>query len=135
MKRLINRYDEARAKRLKKEEEERPIKEQIDAIIEAPRFSTIDFWCNKCKKDCSGTAYRQIRTLPHRLPIAWYMGFCPKGHKLIRRITDKLCDPYYFQSIMIKRQRMEYADLLLTPDNPKFKEIYPEQYKELMKKQ
>jgi hypothetical protein len=65
------------------------------------------------------------------MPTAWYTGYCPNGHRMIRRITDKDSDPYYFMSDILKRQRYDLRDMLLTPDDPRFKELYPEQYKQL----
>lgn len=35
---------------------------------------------------------------------------------------------------MIQRQRYELQDAFLTPDDPRFKVLYPKQYKELIKK-
>jgi hypothetical protein len=131
--RLIRRYEVARAKRHYREQIEEPIKDQIKAILESPKYSIIDFWCNVCKKDCKGTGYKQVRHLPNRIPHSWYMGVCPLGHKLVRRITDKYADSYYYASLMMQHQRLEYADLLLTPEDPRFKEVYPEQYRQLVK--
>jgi hypothetical protein len=53
---------------------------------------------------------------------------------MIRRITDKVQDPYYYQSLMLNRQRYNMRDDLLTPDDPRFKLLYPKQYEELFKK-
>ena len=133
VKQLQDRYDEARALRAKKEAREKPVLDHIKLVVEAPRHTTNDFWCNICKRDCTGTGVKQVRTLPNRLPVAWYLGVCPLGHRMIRRITDKDTDPYYWQSLVLWRQRAEMADMLLTPDDPRFKELYPKQYEELTK--
>jgi hypothetical protein len=128
---LRERYDERRRWREAEEAVQRPFKDRVKAIFDAPRFTVMDFWCNTCKKDCTGTGYRQVGTLRDRLPTAWFIGYCPRGHKMIRRITDKSSDPYYDSSFIIMRQRYELADALLTPDDPRFKLLYPKQYAEL----
>jgi hypothetical protein len=133
--RLKDRYDRAEAERAIKAELERPFRERVEAIFTAPRYCTTDFWCNTCKRDCSGTGYRQVCTVREKLPTAWFVGYCPKGHKMVRRITDKDTDPFYDFSEMIQRHRYEMKDAFLTPDDPRFKLLYPLQYKELMKKQ
>ena len=132
--RLKDRYDDAEASRLLQEELARPFNERMEAIFTAPRYCTTDFWCNICKRDCSGTGYRQVCTVRHTLPTAWFVGYCPLGHKMLRRITDKDTDPFYDFSEMIQRQRYELQDAFLTPDDPRFRVLYPKQYKELIKK-
>lgn len=128
---LINRYDKRRKERAEKEARERPFKDRVDAIFSAPKFTKMDFWCKTCKKDCTGTGYRQVSIIRSRFPTAWFVGFCPMGHKVMRRITDKGTDPYYNLSFMIKRMRYERRDDLLTPDDPRFKVLYPKQWEEL----
>lgn len=134
LRKLQRRYDEARKKRIEQEEKERPLKERIDAIFNAPKFVKTDFWCPVCKRDCTGTGYRQVNTTNDQRPTAWFVGYCPEKHKMIRRITDKVQDPYYYQSLMLNRQRYNMRDDLLTPDDPRFKLLYPKQYEELFKK-
>jgi len=133
-KKLRARFEDTRKKRIAKYEEERPLIERLGTIFNADRYATTDFFCNTCKRDCTGTGYRQVLTLRKWLPTAWYVGTCPNGHKMIRRITDKNTDPYYYQSYMVQRQRNEMEDSFLTPDNPRFKLLYPDKYDELMKK-
>jgi len=132
--RLAAYYDDIRKKREEIAEKNAPFLDRVKAIMDAPRFATVDFWCDKCQKDCTGRGYRQVCTLRERTPTAWYLGFCSKGHRMIRRITDKSSDPYYNQSIFLMRQRNEMALDLLTPDDPRFKILYPKQWKELMGK-
>ena len=132
---LKERFDHQQKLRQEMEERERPFKDRVRAIMEAPRFTQTDFWCDKCKKDCSGLGYRQVNTFRERLPTAWFTGFCPIGHRLIRRITDKDSDPYYDRSLIVQRSRYEMADDLMTPDDPRFKVLYPKQYDELTRNQ
>ena len=131
IKRLIARYDQRRKEREIKDELERPFKDRIKAIYEAQRFVITDFFCPVCKKDVAGTGFKQMCTLRTDRPTAWYVSFCPKGHRLIRRITDKDTDPYYDLSPLVARQRYELRDDLLDPTDPRFKELYPEQFAKL----
>jgi hypothetical protein len=134
IKRLEERYLEARRERAAKELADQPMKDRITSIFKSPRFTTTDFWCDTCKRDCNGTGYRQVCTVREWAPTAWFLGYCPYGHKMIRRITDKGTDPYYEKSEQLQRQRYEMKDDLLTPDDPRFKELYPKQWEELMNK-
>lgn len=131
---LKEAYDRARARRWAEQDRERPYMERVSAIYEASRFTITDFYCSVCKKDCTGTGYKQVSEIRFKRPTAWYVGICPKGHKLIRRITDKTTDPYYDLSPLIARQRYDMRDEILTPFDPRFKEIYPEQYAKLFPK-
>lgn len=131
IKKLKDRYDRINTEKLAKEEKERPFKERIQAIFSAPRFIVTDFFCPVCKRDCTGTGYRQVQTFREWAPTAWYLGICPNGHRMIRRITDKETDPYYDLSPIITRQRYELRDALLTPDDPRFKILYPKQWEKL----
>lgn len=131
IKKLQKRYDEAVERRILKEIQDKPLQDRIKTIFGAKKFIQMDFWCDDCKRDCSGTGYRQVYTQRLKAPTAWYTGFCPYNHKMIRRITDKLSDPYYELSYMVRRQRYDLADDMMTPDNPLFKDRYPDQWKEL----
>jgi hypothetical protein len=135
LKKLIDRYDQRRRDRAAKEALEKPFKDRMEVIFSAPRFTKTDFWCKVCQKDCSGTGYRQVQTHRERYPTAWFVGYCPVGHKVIRRITDKNTDPYYDLSFMVKRMRYDMRDDLLTPEDPRFKVLYPKKWEELTKNQ
>lgn len=134
-KRLIARYEARRKERAAKEAKERPFKDRVRAIMEAPRFVITDFWCDHCRKDVSGTGFRQVCVIREHAPTAWFVSLCPKGHRLVRRITDKDTDPYYSRSMLVARQRYDLRDDLLTPDDPRFKILYPKQWAELNKVQ
>lgn len=130
-KRLKAYYDDIRKKREAIAEKNAPFLDRVKAIMDAPRVARLDFWCTVCKKDCTGPGYRQVATIRERVPTAWYVAFCPQGHRMIRRITDKSDDPYYYQSMFLQRQRMDMAMDLLTPDDPRFRILYPKQWEEL----
>jgi hypothetical protein len=50
---------------------------------------------------------------------------------MIRRITDKSSDPYYVMSPFLQRQRYDLIDAFITPDDPRFKVLYPDKYAKL----
>ena len=129
---LKDRYNTAKRERQERSEQEQPLKDRMLDIFSADRNPITDFYCTQCKRDCTGTGYRQVCTVRPMAPTAWFLGICPKGHRMIRRITDKDSDPYYHLSPYIQRQRWEMADAFLTPDDPRFRVLYPEQYKLLM---
>lgn len=133
--RLKDKYDVVRQKRQMQNLKDRPLMDRVKDIFDAALYVNTDFYCPVCKKDCSGPGYRRVCTLRPHSPTAWYIGYCPLGHRMIRRITDKNTDPYYDLSPIIKRQRYDMADALLTPDDPRFKILYPKQWDELMNKQ
>ena len=129
--RLEKRYDQLQAERIAKELKEGPFRERVEAIFKAPLRTTQDFWCDTCKRDCTGTGYRRVCTVREWGPTAWFVGYCPEGHKMLRWITDKDSDPYYYRSELLQRQRLEMMDDFITPDDPRFKILYPEKWKEL----
>ena len=108
--RLKERYDKALERRQKERAENQWFHDRVQQIFGAPRFVKTDFWCKQCKRDCSGTGFRQVCTVREWGPTAWYVGYCPNGHKMLRYITDKPWDPYYTQSHNLKVQRWQLRD-------------------------
>lgn len=131
IKELVGRYDQRRKEREERRKILEPFVDRVNEIRQAPRVTKSDFWCTTCKKDFSGIAFKQVSSIRSMLPTAWFVGKCPEGHRAIRRITDRLTDPYYDLSLMVRRQRAEMADAFLDPSDPRFKELYPEAYKRL----
>lgn len=125
----VNANREARAAELERTRERR---ERHKEIREAPGRTRIDFWCDECASDFQGTGWKVTRNMASdKLPIAWYVGWCPVGHKAIRQITEKYLDPYYNRSAVIRAQRQEFADAMLTPNDPRFRILYPDQWRKL----
>lgn len=93
-------------------------------IVDAPQRTRYPFWCDECQADFFAIGYKVVRKRPGILPIAWYVGYCPKRHKCIRRITDRTNDPYFVRSFAVRRDRVRYKDDLLTPDDPRFWLLY-----------
>jgi hypothetical protein len=107
-----------------RQDRERAIKEALDIV------PNLEFWCDKCSKDFIGQGYKVRLVLPvkDKTPIGYWYGYCPQRHYAVRRITDKSYDPYYLKSKMVLAQAIQYADDLLTPDDPRFALRYPKEY-------
>lgn len=128
--RLTRRIEDRREARDRELMREAGYKDHIRAIQEAPEEQKMDFWCKVCKCDFNADARKMVRHAG-RWPVAWYVGLCPLGHSAIRHITDKHHDVYYRESVMLQRQRVELADAMLTPDDPRFALVYPQKWREL----
>lgn len=106
-------------------------KARQDVDKEASKFperQQQDFWCRQCTKDYIALG------LKAKAGDYWeYRSHCPEGHMNVRYITSPLNDPYFQLSLKVKRDRIKYADAMLTPDDPRFKVVYPQQWKALQK--
>lgn len=127
---LIGRIDHNRDERLRRDTRDQGLKDHLKTIQEAGEIARIGFFCRECDQDFDADGYKQVR-YSGTWPVAWYAGRCPKGHPSIRYITDKHRDPYFYLSKMLARQRHEMADDMLTPDNPRFKIVYPEKWRKM----
>ena len=128
---LVNRYDDRRREREERHKLLEPFVDRVNEIRQAPRVTKSDFFCTTCKKDFAGIAFKQVSSIRAMLPTAWFVGKCPEGHTALRRITDKITDPYYNLSLMVAKQRADMALDFIDPTDPRFKELYPEQYRKL----
>ena len=81
----------------------------------------ISFFCKKCKLD-------QDRN-PLRINEHAYAAKCQKCRgQLLRYINDKHLDPYYRESLKLQRQRSEMANDLVQYGDPRFKNLYRDQW-------
>ena len=84
------------------------------------------FWCDKCKKDFDSPAHKAGNSYAQ-----WWETKCPKGHKSLRYITDRLSDPYFHKSAKLREQRKMFAKDLIQPGDPGYKTAYPEQARKM----
>lgn len=107
-------------------------------ILESAQQQRMDFWCDTCQQDYSGMGRKVICGsydidtgvfTPRR--DAYYLAFCPERHRMVRYILDIHQDPYYRKSVKVRMDRWKYRDDLLTPNDPRFKIVYPERWKEI----
>jgi hypothetical protein len=85
-----------------------------------------EFWCEECQLDFTAWGFKCVEsdwTIPN-WRIAYYKGKCPKGHKAIRRITDKPLDPYFIKSLILKKQRVDYKRDILQENDFGFNMLY-----------
>lgn len=132
IKELVARYDQRRAERKERHKILEPLVDRVNEIREAPRATKSDFFCVTCKKDFSGIAFKQVSSVRPMLPTAWFVSWCPAGHRALRRITDKDTDSYYDQSLVVQRQRYDLRDAFLDPSDPRFRLLYPNAYTKLI---
>lgn len=131
LEKLKGRVKDRAAERQRLKDMTQDERDRIRAITDAPNRQMFDFWCADCTADFKAPAWKDTRHTSYGQRLAWYTGFCPKGHKAIRHITDKHLDPYYNLSDIIRHQRQEYADALLTPADPRFRKLYPAQWRRM----
>lgn len=96
-------------------------------INEATQYlKNCEFWCDECNKDFTAVGFKCVETdwSLAGWRIAYYKGKCPKGHKAIRRITDKPMDPYFIKSVILKKQRVDYKKDLLQETDYGFNMLY-----------
>lgn len=115
--------------RQKELDAEKLARKRMDAlgaeIREAPEMKQMDFFCRECNRDFIATGYKRV----HRDGMGTYLGACPNGHGCVRYITEKWRDPYWELSPKVRFDRLKYADDMLTPEDPRFKTVYPQQWK------
>jgi len=93
-------------------------------IDEAPDTKFTDFWCDDCELYVTAEGRKSIANdWNNGVYIAFYIGNCPLDHRVTRRITDTIHDPYFKH---FKRTRSEEADIL-QPDDYGFKTLYGNQ--------
>lgn len=122
--RLKKRIDGNREERRRYEKMYEDLADRVREIGDAKERLMTAFWCDTCEADFNGIGYKVVVKQPAKLPIAWYVGYCPELHKCVKRITEKVNDKYYLKSYIVRRDRARYADDLLTPDDHKFWLLY-----------
>lgn len=137
----IRNNREGRARDKKRDEERGARRATVNAAYDR---TMMGFWCDECEKDFETVGEKHIA---HGLNLntgksyectplrAFYLGRCPQGHVARRFITDKHDDPYYYKSEMLRRQRVDLADAMLQPHDPRFRHVYPAQWKKIQAEQ
>lgn len=128
---LQQRIDERRAYREREKNRTQWTRDRFTAIAEAAQYAMTGFWCDECSRDVVAHACKIEQRMNTDEPRAFYAAACPKGHRVIRRITDKHNDPYYHKSLIMRRERAERADDMLQPHDPRFRIVYPEVWKKM----
>lgn len=89
--------------------------ERDNLIKDAPPIVLTDFYCRKCQKDFKGIAPRIIEPdwSNDTQRVAYYKTKCFKGHWVVRWITDRLNDPYFFRSKWVANDRAKHSNDIL----------------------
>ena len=93
-----------------------------------------DFWCDVCQKDFSASARKTSYRFEGNV-ISTIRGKCPECETTaIRYVTHRDQDPYYSKSLIIRRQRNQYALEMLQAEQYGFRTQYGEPYEEFNKR-
>jgi len=102
--------------------------ENYNLIKSSPNLKLTEFFCSKHQLDFTTLAYKQVSG-----DKAVYKADCPKcscepnysfTKRCERYITDRFKDPYYNESLLIRKQRFDARDDLLQPGDPRFNLLY-----------
>lgn len=89
----------------------------------------VSFFCKKCDLDQDLPGYVRSNSYGE-----WFESKCRRcSKKMLRYITEKHKDPYFYDSLKLKRQRIEAGDDLLQPGQPRFKTLYKDEYDRIEK--
>jgi len=112
---LIARQDARVQDRNYHKAKEKAFAERSELIEDNKPVKLEDFWCERCKKDFKGVAFRQIENdwNDPSQQIAFYKTKCFHGHWCIRFITDKFLDPYWHRSKSVRMDRANHSNDLL----------------------
>jgi len=89
--------------------------------------NTISFYCEDCRVDQDLIPGKRVNG-----NAQWFFAECKECEKgLIRYITDKGLDPYYRNSLYLKKQRLKFAKDLIQPGDPRFKTYYKDEWDKL----
>jgi hypothetical protein len=120
-----------RAERARDEERVKAYQDRVKEINSAADHAMHMFYCETCEADHETVGHKIVQRM-ESWPIAWYIGYCPKtSARMVRRITDKIGDPFYWQSVTLRDQQKYYAEAFLTPDDPQFRKVYPVQWERI----
>jgi len=102
--------------------------ERSKIIAEATDWKLTEFFCVKHQLDFTKIGRKEVNG-----DRAVYKADCPKclsepnytfTKRCERYITDRHKDPYYNNSLIIRKQRFEARDDLLQPGDPRFNMLY-----------
>ena len=84
----------------------------------------VSFYCRDCRLDQNHPAKKMKRG-----KTEWFIADCIEcEERLIRYITDKRLDPYYWNSLELKKQRDFFAKDLIQPGDSRFKLYYKKEW-------
>lgn len=87
-------------------------------------MTTVSFFCKACGVDQDLNA----RLITNSYAQTFQANCQDCGKKLIRYITDKNKDPYFYESVKLKKQRHEMKRDLIQPGQEGFQMLYKKEY-------
>lgn len=88
------------------------------------------FWCRKCRLDFETAGRRRLTWLRGR-PFVYYFARCPEcRRKCVRQVTNGAADPYWRQSMRVRRARCRSAADILQPGEFGFNTLYPDTFRQ-----
>ena len=97
-------------------------KKQLKRHIESEAIKSQLFYCLKCKREFLENG---VKTYAYDGKItAFYRAFHKCGRESVRRITEKADDEFYNLSEVVKMQRQQYRDDMLSPYQQRFRTLY-----------
>ena len=83
----------------------------------------MDFYCKDCRLDQKQKTFKRQNRFGF-----WYETSCVTCEKTLKRLPQSKLDPYFFESIKLKRERDVLAKDLIQPGDPRFKLYYKDQW-------
>lgn len=123
---LIDRQQKRSEDRTYHLDKAKVLAEREELIREARVKDLLDFWCDQCEKDIKSVAVLQVEedwSNPSQR-IAFYQTKCFQGHWLIRHVTDKYMDRYWFRSRGVARDRGKHMTDMVQPWEDGFHLLY-----------
>ncbi len=124
--------EDGREQRRRAEDFQKWITARFKEVRAAPMHAKTSFYCDECDADFDAIGIKQVRKPEGAVWHAYYLAYCPKRHPSVRYITDRMADPYFYKSFVVKREQARHADDFLTPAHPRFKIVYPKAYADLI---
>jgi len=86
--------------------------EEIDA---REPFGIIEFWCDQCQEDFANYAHKHVEIdwSNSKQRVSYYKSKHDCGNWVIRYITDRNQDPYWFESLQVALDRGKHHNDLI----------------------
>lgn len=112
---LINAQEKRTKDRVQHRNREKLYAERNEEIDKAPDSDVKDFWCLWCDKDFKALAIKhtEVDWSNTSQRVAYYKTKHECGNWVIRHITDKHSDPYWFESRSVALDRGNHHNDLI----------------------
>ncbi len=122
---LIEAQEKRHDERLYSRDKAKAKQEREELIADAKRLVLTDFWCDRCKEDFKGMAWKQVvQDWYTDSRSAFYKTKCFKGHWCIRLITDKYKDGFFVKSRKLAHERGKYHNDIIQPGDTNYQLLY-----------